>query len=188
MKISYLFSALSLIVFLSCGRASDKKSSQTEAALPAIPDAEDAGTSRFLSLELEANSFYDQSYQHSLRIDIGRRPVIVFGHFFSTSNCSFEVTLSDEEANKLEAATNRIRFCSAKAKNHNVNADIQSTQALTAIFRSGKVVDAFMNSQNNPGVNQTWVCGGKEIFYQTLQTVIGGKVPGSCPAGALSQF
>ncbi|MFL5785805.1 MAG: hypothetical protein ACJ76H_14400 [Bacteriovoracaceae bacterium] len=188
MKIPYLFSALSLILLLSCGKANDKKSTQSGVTLPAIPDAEDAGTSRYLSLDLEANSFYEQSYQHSLRIDIGRRPVVIFGNFSSTANCYFEVTLSDEEANKLETATNGIKFCSARAKNHNVNSDIQSTQAVTATLRSGKVVDAFKDTQHNSGINQTWVCGGKDVLYQTLNSVMAGKIPASCPADAMTKF
>ncbi len=190
MKLSLLFCFLSLFLAISCGSDNDDNDDVT--VTPPREEENDDVVSKYTSVLLKADDDFISMYNHSLRLDLGRRPVIVAGNFSDAPNeemegptvaCTFQVTLSEAQADKVERLANRLKFCSRDAEIEE-EVTYSDLQMIEATDRSGNTTRAFKRyfGDSHPA-DQTWICKGRSSFYSYVKSVVRSKVPANCPPG-----
>ena len=204
MKLSFLLCLLSLFLFVACGSDNDDDDSVTtnppttnEDDREEEEDDADAPV-RYTALLFEANGFYDLTYEHKLRADLGRRPVILTGNFSQTpeleqdgeaKSCSFQVTLTETQADRLEKLANRVRLCSRDYEFEDEIVDFSELSTLTVTERNGRSTEAYKYDLGSDiNMDQTWICRGRANLYSYVKSLVSKKTPANCPDEALSKF
>lgn len=198
MKFSLLFCFLSLFLAVSCGSDNDDNDNGT-VNMPTNEDdrenEDDTAVSKYTSVRLNANGFFDDLYEHSLRLDLGRRPVIMAGSYSSTpengtkENCTFQFTVTDAQANKLETLGNRLKVCTHVNNTDGEEiVDFIENDLIYLTERNGKQTTAFKSYPGAFDMDYSWLCGGRSGFYSYVKSLVAPKTPENCPDGALSKF
>lgn len=204
MKLSFLLCLLSLFLFVACGSDNDDDDSVTENPPTTNEDdrenEEDDNNAqvRYTALLFEANGFYDLTYEHKLRADLGRRPVIITGNFSQTpelpedgeaKSCAFQVRLTEAQADRLETLANRVRYCSRDYEFEDEIVDFSELSTLTLTERNGRTIEAYKyDLGSNISMDQTWICRGRANLYSYVKSILSRKVPENCPDEALRKF
>ncbi len=199
MKLTMLFCFLFLSLVISCGSDNDNDDDNVTVTPPTTPEEEEDRNvpSKFSTITLRSDDNFVLNYEHSLRLDLGRRPVIIVGNFKDepdeemegeTVACTFQLNLTEAQADKVERLANRLKFCTRNVEIEE-EIDFSELQTIEATDTSGLTTFAYKNfmGESFPD-DQTWICGGKSAFYSYVKSVVARKVPANCPAGAVRKF
>jgi hypothetical protein len=175
-----------LLSFLSvsCGEDNTDNDNNT------VPPQEETAPSeqiRWSRVELHSQDGFIDFYDHSLSVDLNRRPVIVDGSFKDEKSCSFSITLTEGQADRLEREADDLDTCTEENDDGDVIIE-GATNTITLTDRNRNVTEAYKNKYRDFDVTQTWLCKGKSSFYSYLKDVVQDKLPDGCPSGALEKF
>lgn len=200
MKLSLLFCFLSLFLAISCGSDNDDDNDTPSVTTPTNEDDRqneddnDDVVSKYTSVVINANGFYEPSYNHRLRADLGRRPVIITGNFEQefvegapAATCSFSVTLTEAQADRLERLANKLKICKNDKSGEEI-VDFEENDLIYVTGRNGATTEAFKSYIGDFDMAFNWLCGGRSAFYSNMKALVRNKIPANCPAGALSEF
>ena len=180
---------LTLFTLISCGGGSDK--SNNSSGPTSVPQSEaEPSTPRILysAIVLEENCGFWTDCDFMIRTDFNQRPVVLAANFVDNNfsheengQCEFEVTLTEEEALRLEALTDKLRFCRVK---NNPTAD-GGFDGLFATDAAGEnfMVYKFHNGGQEEEGDINYLCSGRSAFYNYVNSLIVPKTPAECPAG-----
>lgn len=195
----FLFPYL-ILALMAVGCGSEDSSDNDNNTVPPQEETETPGTEpneiiRWSRIELRSQDAFIDFYDHSLAMDLNRRPVIVTGNFRDDpdygegeiKSCTFSITLNESEADRLESEADDLDVCQEEHDDGDVIID-GATNMITLTDRSGNVTEAFKNKYQDLDISQTWLCKGKSSFYSYLKSAIGDKLPDECPPGALKKF
>ncbi len=203
MKLSLLYCFLFLFIAVSCGSDNDDDDDSVTTTPPTTneedrEEEEDNNVpSKYSSIILRADDDFFLNYSHSLRLDLGRRPVLVTGNFKDdpdeetegqTRQCDFQVSLTEAQADRVERLANRLKFCSRDIEIEE-EVTYSELQTIAVTDRNGVTTNAFKYDfgEDHPA-DQTWICGGRSAFYSYVKSVVSRKVPVNCPPGAVRKL
>ncbi|MES2527298.1 MAG: hypothetical protein V4598_09425 [Bdellovibrionota bacterium] len=199
MKLSLLYCFLFLSLIISCGSDNDDNDDDVTVTPPTTPEEEEEDNvpSKYSSIILGTDDLYVKNYEHSLRLDLGRRPVLVTGNFKDspdegsvgeTKQCDFQVSLTESQADNVERLANRLKFCSRDIEIEE-EVDFGELRTIAVTDRNGVTTTAYKYDLGETFPDdQTWICGGRSAFYSYVKAVVSRKVPVNCPPGAIKKF
>lgn len=195
LRILFLIITLSFIT-VSCG--SDNHASDNTPVITNAPqdnvarEEDDVRTVRFSSVVLEKNCGFWTDCDFIVRSDLNRRPLILTASFvdngFPTEDevidegqCRFVVTLSEAEADQLEALADRLRICQFE----NTPTADGGFDGLFMTSSSGKesMVYKFKDRGEEEEGKVNYLCSGRSGFYNYIKKLIVPRAPASCPSG-----
>lgn len=192
---------LTLFMIVSCGSDNDDDDNTPVTNRPDDREEEEDEnrTIRYTSVVLEENCGYWTDCDFTVRGDFNRRPVLLIANFvdngFPTDQpapegetdsidegtCNFTVTLSESEADRLEAAADKLRFCRVE---NNPTAD-RGFDGLFATSTSG--VESMVYKYRDGGQEEegkiSYICAGRATYYKEVEKLIVPKAPAECPNG-----
>lgn len=192
MKNKILFCFLLSLLAAACGKVDEAdKSSVVQNEQPQKEDG--APPSKYSVIILETNEHQIEMFTHTLRLSLGRRPLLISGTLNderTEKSCQLQFVTRDVDATKLEALANRLEFCIRDWEFEDEAVNFTGTNSLTATQRVGGTrIFAYKNDLGEDlHIDQTWVCGGKSAFYSYVKSLVRPKLADSCPEDALSKF
>lgn len=175
---------LLLILVSACGKSADKSS---PASSPTSQEENPGSRIRYSSVTVEENCGFWTDCDFIVRGDYNIRPIVLSAHFVDNSGtvngdtgaCDFTVTLTDEEARRLESAADRLRTCSVR---NNPTAD-RGFDGLFLLDTHGteKMVYKFPDGGQMESGRINYLCGGRNAYYSILEGLVVPKAPAECP-------
>lgn len=206
-KMFYWSLLLSLMLMISCGSEDDDNDDVVEVTPPVEREEETRDndndenapnrTIRWSAIELLTDDPWIEMYTQTLRMDLNRRPVIITGAFVDepdeettgeTKTCNFQVTLSEAEADKLEAKADKLRLCTEDTSGEEEEVIDGAFNTITVTDNQGNVSTGTKFKYYDVHMRQTWVCKGRSSFYKYLKKVVKEDMPANCPDQDLRRF
>lgn len=193
---------LSALLMVSCGSDNDDNDDSSGGAdVPEteLPQAEEDANEpiRYSSVVMEENCGFWTDCDFIIRADYNRRPVILTANFIDNGwpendgvpeeaeidigSCNFQVTLTEEQADKLESFADRLRIC-----------EVQNTpttdRGFDGLFMTNSSGREFMVYKNRNGGQEeegkiNYLCGGRRGYYDYMKNLIVPRAPEECPEG-----
>ncbi len=196
MFVRILFCALMIV---SCGRGNDDDNEANPVANVPLEEANTNRRIRYTSIVLEENCGFWTDCDFTIRADYNRRPVILTANFvddgwptdqpapdggvdtISEGTCNFQVTLTETQADHLEAFADKLRFC----QEENTPTADGGFDGLFSTDTSGKesMVYKFKDRGQEEEGKISYICAGRAGYYNYMRKIIFSKAPDHCPSG-----
>lgn len=179
---------LSMLILASCGSGDDDDNDDPVVTNPPVQEETDNNgdqpnrTIRYSAVVVEGDDSLD--YRHNIRMDLNRRPVIITGNVNDAGgNCNFAITLTEAQADKLEARADRLRLCTRDGDIPAEDIAIDGGDWITLTDVQGNTTSGDKYLWTDDDMDQTYICKGRSSFYSYVRQLVRSGAPASCPTG-----